>query len=239
MQVDAASLRRQARQASWPCVHPSRPARPRRNASNTLAADQALRRPPQRTGAPALVPSAPCVSGRLHCIVSRSSTSSSPSGRRITSSPPKMNSLLPSRQPCSRKGVGLGGRWGWGWGARWPSKDRWQATAFHAGQSSACRAGPRRTIRASKLPASSLQVTLARRASLPVLSTHSHAGLRPLEGRTRIAHGTHRVAAAGAGQVIPFLCSALNGAPGARLCIQQPHRHLRQRLLGLQRAASE
>lgn len=42
----------------------------------------------------------PCVSGRLHCMVSRFSTSSSPSGRRITSSPPKMNSLLPTRQPC-------------------------------------------------------------------------------------------------------------------------------------------
>lgn len=50
----------------------------------------------------ALPAPSPCVSGRLHCMASRSSTSSSPSGRRITSSPPKMNSLLPTRQPCNQ-----------------------------------------------------------------------------------------------------------------------------------------
>lgn len=70
------------------------------------------------------------------------------------------------------------------------------------------------------------------RTCLQPCTTSQRAGLRRLAMR-RHRPPTHRVAAAGPGQVIPLLCRALEGAPGARLGVQQPHRHLRQRLLGL------
>lgn len=46
--------------------------------------------------------------------------------------------------------------------------------------------------------------------------------------------GAHRVAAARLGQLLPLLCRALHRRPGAGVGIQQTHRHLRQRILGLQ-----
>lgn len=152
-------------------------------------------RPPARQLSVAQL-SAPVVSGRLHCIVRMSSTSSSPSGRRRTSSPPNTNRRLPTITPCRGQ----------------PARGAAGSALPFLAPASWCK------------PHAALQVKQA--VLLPcILLLACHA--------PNASQCTHRVAAAWLRQILPLCRAALNCRPGARLGVQQAHRHLWQRILRL------